>query len=298
LPTGGWGYRKGGEFFVEPTALALLALAPRDPPQMPVSTEGDTPTTTGLRAMLACSRPDGWFGAFQTDPDPSWSTSPAILALWSQGHESTARQSARWLASWRPPQKPRTAEEDAKVKRVLKIDVSIQGWAWMGDEEFATVEPTALGAIALHAVGGSVGAERIAEAMRYFRDRQCVGGGWNYGNPHLFDADLPPICLPTVKALLSVALCGGASLFAIEDSVATLTRLLEGSPSRKAHAWAGLAFAALDRTAPARSEAMRSVDSGDGAGPFAGGPDVTALSVLALRAALGEAPSCLSRRSA
>src|SRR5262249_32183648 len=160
--------------FVEPTALALLALAPRDPPQASVSTAGDTPTATGLRALLACGRPEGWFGAFQTDPDPSWSTSPAVLALWSQGHESTARQCARGRAGGGPPRGRRPAEEDAKVKQVLKIDVSIQGWAWMGSEEFATVEPTALATIALRAVGGSIGAERIAEAMRYFRDRQCV----------------------------------------------------------------------------------------------------------------------------
>lgn len=290
----GLGYRTEGQLFVDPTALGLLALAPTRPPLAPATTDGEGAAPKALRTLLSWQKPEGFFGALPDDTEPSWATSSAILALHAHGHTSGAGEAARWLASSKTPAVPPTPETDATIKRLLKIDTNIPGWAWWGNQ-FAAVEPTSLACLALRAAGGSFGRERIAQGMDYFRDRKCSGGGWNYGNPHFFDANLPPICLPTAKAVLAVSLCGGTRGFALDDSVAVLSQLLKDNASRKTHAWGALAFAALGRRDTAIAEALRAVDCGDGAGNFGGGPDATAVSVLALRAALGEAPECLSR---
>jgi hypothetical protein len=120
-------------------------------------------------------------------------------------------------------------------------------------------------------------------------------GGWNYGNPYFFDDPLPPVTLPTAKALLALLLCGAPPKSdLVRRSTITLSRLLENNPSRKAHAWGGLVFAALGDLAGAENHARAAVNSADGRGPWGGGPDLNALAVLALRAASGDAPACIS----
>ncbi len=295
LPSGGWGYHARGQLFVEPTALALLALAPRDPPSKPTAIDGDEPAAASLRALLSCQRPEGFFGTAAEDPDASWATAPALLALLAHGHRERASTAAEWLARWYAPSQPPVAEMRKRVRDLLKIDFAIRGWPWQAGEEFATVEPTSLAAIALRAWGEPAGAERIAETLRYLADRACPAGGWNYGNPYFYENRLSPITLPTTKGLLALALCGSAKDVDLASQAAgALARLLEDNPSRKAHAWATLAFAASRDVKRAVEHAGKAVDSGDGRGAWGGGPDAHALAVLALRAADGEVPRCLS----
>jgi hypothetical protein len=292
LAGGGWGYHVAGQLFVEPTALALLAFAPRqptsDPPPAPVVRQS-------LEALLSCQRADGFFGTNREDPDPSWSTAPALLALVASGRPASAASAGEWLARWQVPDEPPTEEARKEVEELLRIDLALPGWPWQAGEGFATVEPTSLAAIALRAWGGGSAAGRVQGAIRYLADRVCSSGGWNYGNPYFFPDELPPVTLPTAKALLALLLCGesrGNDLVA--RSAATLARLLDGNPSRKAHAWGALVFAALGDRPRARAHAETAADSSDGRGPWGGGPDANALAVLALRAASGDAPACLS----
>jgi len=288
LPKGGFGYREHGQAFVEPTALALLALSSRE-----ASTERPLVRDT-LAALSSWQHPDGSFGSFPGDPDPSWATSPALLALIAHRGARTD-DAGRWLASWFAPEPPLSAEQAASVKRLMKIDVTIRGWPWQSGEMFATVEPTALGAITLRSWKGEGAAARIAMSLEYLANRECSGGGWNYGNPAFFDSVMKPITLPTAKGLLASVLCGSAKTKPmIERGARALSALLEANPSRKAHAWGALAFAALGDGERAARHAELSVDPGDGYGPFGAGADTTALAVLALRGTIGVAPPCFA----
>ena len=47
-------------------------------------------------------------------------------------------------------------------------------------------------------------AARVDEAERMLADRACAGGGWNYGNAHVFDKDLRPHGPTTALALLAL----------------------------------------------------------------------------------------------
>jgi len=82
LPAGAFGYHPGGQPFVEPTALALLALA---------SARGASPSSSAggaessLHTLISWQKPAGFFGAMPDDPDPSWTTSLALLALLACG---------------------------------------------------------------------------------------------------------------------------------------------------------------------------------------------------------------------
>ncbi len=293
LPGGGWGYRQGGQPFVEPTALALLALAPRDPPSVPTS---DNVVARSVTMLLSCQREQGYFGTSPEDHDPSWATAPALIALTANGVSTGTVAAGEWLAGWKAPKEPPSEKFREAMKRIARVDVTIRGWPSEADDAFAVVAPTSLACIALRAWGGQSGAGRIDEGLRYLADRACSGGGWNYGNPYYLEDPLPPITLPTAVGLLALGLCGQPHQGPlVVRSTTTLSRLLEHNPSRKAHAWSALAFAALADRAGAAEQARAAVDTGDGRGAWGGGgPDVIALAVLALRAASGEAPACLS----
>ena len=292
LSGGGWGYHPGGQLFVEPTALALLALAPENPPTTPISIPV---MSAGMSALVACQRAEGFFGTSPEDPEASWSTAPALLALAANGLPTNAASAGEFLARWQVPEEPPTETDRKEVKRLVRIDLTLRGWPSQAREGFATVEPTSLACIALRAWGGRPAAGRIEEGMRFLTDRACPAGGWNYGNPFFFDDALPPVTLPSAKGLLALLLCAGSrDRPLIARSTAALERLLEHNPSRKAHAWGALALAAAGDQAGAKEHARAAIDSGDGRGPWGGGPDMNALALLALRAAAGDAPKCLS----
>jgi hypothetical protein len=46
--------------------------------------------------------------------------------------------------------------------------------------------------------------DRIADALALFTERECVGGGWNYGTREIFDVDIPPFVQTTSVALLAL----------------------------------------------------------------------------------------------
>ena len=78
------------------------------------------------------------------------------------------------------------------------------------DDTFSWVEPTAYCLLALKRARhlGVVPtrdiAARVDEAERMLADRACAGGGWNYGNAHVFDKDLRPHGPTTALALLAL----------------------------------------------------------------------------------------------
>jgi hypothetical protein len=298
LPSGGWGYHAGGQFFAVPTALALLALAPRSTAPKPPSIDGSGVVESSLRSLLSCQLRSGLFSATSYDAVESWATAPAILALLAHGHRDRAETAAEALSRWYAPPDAPNRETRELFHELLKIDFAIRGWPWQAGESFATVEPTSLAMLALHASRTPPAEPRLTEGMKYLADRACPSGGWNYGNPYFYDARLAPITLPTAKAVLALAVCGGDTRDApLSSGAATLKRLLSGNPSRKANAWGTLAFAALDSPAEAAHYAAAAVDSSDGRGPWIGGADEIALGILAVRAAIHDVPACLRRVS-
>jgi hypothetical protein len=65
------------------------------------------------------------------------------------------------------------------------------------------VEPTARALWALRVARPS--STKIVDAVRFFRDRECVGGGWNYGNREVLGVDLPPFVQTTAISLVGLS---------------------------------------------------------------------------------------------
>ena len=80
--------------------------------------------------------------------------------------------------------------------------VNAFGWPWT-DDTHGWTEPTAWGLLALRSLRPSA-TDRIADAIALFEERECVGGGWNYGTREIFGVDIPPFVQTTAVALLGL----------------------------------------------------------------------------------------------
>jgi hypothetical protein len=80
--------------------------------------------------------------------------------------------------------------------------VNAFGWPWT-DDTHGWTEPTAWGLLALRTLRPSA-TDRIADAIALFEERECVGGGWNYGTREIFGVDIPPFVQTTAVALLGL----------------------------------------------------------------------------------------------
>jgi hypothetical protein len=77
----------------------------------------------------------------------------------------------------------------------------VLGWPWT-DGGFGWVEPTSWAVLALRAHRPS--SSSLDDGIALLRDRECRGGGWNYGNPVAFGEELPPFAQTTAIGLLAV----------------------------------------------------------------------------------------------
>lgn len=80
-------------------------------------------------------------------------------------------------------------------------DPSFRGWGWTEDTS-GWVDPTSRATLALRLL--RPGAPAIVDGLGLLRDRETVGGGWNYGNRVVFDDDLWPYAQTTAAALLAL----------------------------------------------------------------------------------------------
>ena len=118
--------------------------------------------------------------------------------------------------------------------------------------------------------------------MSYLTDRRCAGGGWNFGNPVMLGAGLPPRAHPTAWALLALARLKPDAIRA-EDMTA-----LRAEMARDGGALAlGLGLLALrtlgedDGSSAARLALLQLPD-----GSWNGNPYHTAVALLAARGSL------------
>src|SRR5688572_2469880 len=172
---GGFGPRQGQPSEPEPTALAALAL-------------GDE----GARTWLAEHQRDD--GSFATIVGPYVNDSATGFGALALGPGPERERALDALES------SRAARADSSA--AIPIDESAIGWAWTRGTA-SWVEPTARALWALRVARPS--SMRIEDAANFFRDRESVGGGWNYGNREVLGVDLPPFVQTTAITLVGLS---------------------------------------------------------------------------------------------
>ena len=182
-PDGGFGPRAGGPSEPEPTALAALAL-----------------DDDAARAWLeARQRPDGAIQVSVGSVTNAASTALAALAL----DDGAGRRAAAAVAS--------TRAERVQPTSAVPFDADLRGWPWTL-EAFGWVEPTSWAVLSLRVVLPEESGA-IEEGVGVLRDRECVGGGWNYGNRIVLEEELPPFAQPTAIAMLALQALDGDELW-------------------------------------------------------------------------------------
>jgi uncharacterized protein (DUF362 family) len=270
-PDGGWGYQPGQPVHLEPTCLAVMALA------------GDRTkyaglVENGLKAVEANRAADGGYRLERGRPQAVW---PTALVLFTEHALSPVGPSPALAAT---TEKLLATEsrvikvDDAEVSDMkIDIDLTIRGWPW-AEANFAWVEPTSWACLALRAVGRG-DHPRVREGMRLLLDRAFDSGGVNYGNRVVLGRSTEPIPGPT--AIMLLALQGITDQPRIDAAVGYLRVHAAKTTDLEHLAWAKLALTVhasdsatrdflpeLDsRIAGALSEEVHRTD-GLGAGPY------------------------------
>lgn len=179
-----FGPTPGAEPEPEPTALAAIALA----------------DDAARRWLTGAQRPDGSFGLTAGPVENDAPTGLAALAL-PPGDE---RERALDHLVATPA---RTLPPDP----VVPHDPNVPGWGWaLGTAGW--VEPTARALLAFRRLRPGA-TTQIAGAVGFLADRECVGGGWNFGNRSIYHVDLPPFGQTTAAGLIGLhALASGDGL--------------------------------------------------------------------------------------
>lgn len=192
-PDGGFGPRPGLPSEPEPTALAALALDDEE-----------------ARGWLATNqRTDGTLAMSLGSVENDAATALASLAL-------TDPARARALDAVEATQAASFPSTPA-----IPFDDRLRGWPWTRDA-FGWVEPTAHAVLALRLLRPE-SSSAVNDGIGLLRDRECVGGGWNYGNRVVLDEELPPFAQPTAVAMLALQDVEDAELW--QRGMTTLRRL-------------------------------------------------------------------------
>lgn len=207
LLEGGFANRENSAYRNDATAWAILAL-------VACGDEQDEEIISRARSRLAAGQlPDGRVCLVPEHPEVYWPTPLAILA-WHQSpaHQERLARAAQFLLTnsgnhWQK-----------KPGEVEKHDTSLKGWPWVADT-YSWVAPTALGIMALKAAGYG-NHPRVAEARHLLLDRECLHGGWNYGNRLVFGKELRP--MPEDTGIALNALQDSAPKSGLEPSLAYL----------------------------------------------------------------------------
>jgi len=233
---GGWGYFPGKQSWMEPTAYAMLALHRRD------------------GAGAACDRAWGLASSWQLSDgsvrpngsiaDGTWVTALFVTLASVRGEDdASATRAVDWLLRV-------VGAEHTLLMRTFsyfhllktKLNVSHEGWPWR-DGNASWIEPTALTLVALKRVAGkhpsSELAYRVREGEALVLSRRCSDGGWNCGNPNVFNYDLPSYPESTAQALLGLQ---GRSAGELAGALAAGRRFRNETRSSLAKAWLGIAL--------------------------------------------------------
>jgi uncharacterized protein (DUF362 family) len=242
-PQGGWGYAPGQPAHLEPTRLALLALA------------GDKgrfqePINAALRFLSENSLPDGGYRLARGRPQALWPTALVLLTRQTLGETGPAVQKTvdRLLNI-----QGRMVADDPEVADMMDIDLKRIGWPWALNT-FSWVEPTAWACLALR-FAGKGNEPRVVEGMRLLLDRAFDEGGINYGNRLILGRMTDPI--PTPTALMLLALQGCDKPPRVQKAKQYLRNSVEKTSDLEHLGWAKLALHAHGEDAGALDELIR-----------------------------------------
>ena len=219
---GGWGYFPDQTSSVESTSCVVLVLQDQE--------NLSDFYSQAIHWLINAQNNDGGWGINQWDHQSGWQTAWALIALKiSTANPEIIRKATNWLLNFGliPLEENETLNT---LRKNFNIDTNLYGWPWQSGEA-AWIEPTALSLLALNSVEmGPQHHERIQEAIRYLDDRRCRDGGWNFGNPVMFNKNLPPRTYHTSLSLL--ALSKIAPNIIQGDDISALHKLLddEGRP--------------------------------------------------------------------
>jgi hypothetical protein len=185
---GGWAYQSGKRSRLEPTCWALLALA---------QTGSQPPDLEVLRRW---PRSNGWLiDVAGAPPNHAFNALAALTLLQSASTGLLAEAVIRLLIA----SKGVSVEPDPLIRQ----DGRLQGWSWT-EGTFSWVEPTAWSVLVLkqRLIYGPYpdAAERIRVGEQMLKDRECEGGGWNYGNSAVYSQDLQPYVPTTALSLIAL----------------------------------------------------------------------------------------------
>ena len=213
-PDGGFPPSQGGASEPEPTALAALAL------------DDDA----ARQWLLGHQRSDG---GFVVGPDKVLNDSPTPLAALALSPGAARERALDYVVAH---QAPALGADDR-----IPHDPKTRGWGWTSTT-FAWVEPSARALLVLKLLRPK--AEQIADGNAVMSDRECHGGGWNYGNKQVFGTLYEPFLQTTAAGLLSVQ---DRTDGIRERAVAVVGRLWRAEPGGLGLGQASAALHAVDR---------------------------------------------------
>ena len=236
-----WGNRPDAPSYVEPTILAMLALAASS--SNPHDSETRRVLTDAAGWLAELQQSDGALGLAPGLPRPRWTTPLAVLA-WAaaQRNGEAQKRALGWLLSHQGDTSAPAGSSS------LGHNPRIPGWPWV-EGTHSWLEPTAMAVLALRRAGLAENVRTI-DGQRLIRDRAIRTGGWNYGNSTVFGADLRPQPGPTGLALL--ALAGSDDLEApfIERSCTYLSHVLATTRAPQSLSFGILALTAWELRPP------------------------------------------------
>jgi hypothetical protein len=283
VESGAWGYRPGGDRYVEPTALAVVALlSGRDR-----FADGQRMAELAVSRLVGQQRADGGWGVSPVDSEGSWMTAYAVWSL-ARARDTLGRTDladavnagVRWLIG--NPAQPVGETEREQQRKLMNVDVGLVGWSWSSDTA-SWVFPTAWSVIAaIAAAPANRGADRVRMGAAYLIDRACADGGWNFGNPYMIGQAYAPTVIDSAAVLLALGAAGESGSPSVQNGLGVLSRLLAGTTSALGLAWGELALTAhgADDTAAGVRDRIAALQQPDGS--WNGNPFVTALALLAL----------------
>ncbi len=242
-PEGGWGYAPGQAAHLEPTCLALLALAAhRD--------RHPDAVKQGLAFLDRCHHGDGTYRLARGREEAVWATALVLFVKAVLGRpDEELRPSAAALLGLKG-----RVHDTREAAEVQDIDLKLVGWPW-AEGNFSWAEPTAWACVALRRSGHGKHS-RVAEGVQLLLDRALDEGGINYGNRRILGRLTEPIPGPTALMLLAVQ--GQAKHPRVEAAVAYLLKQALTNEDLENLCWARLALDA-HRDQPGVADALAAV---------------------------------------
>jgi len=203
---GGWGYRRGLASSAEPTSVVCLALTAHNTSEEVIS--------RGLHWLASLQQRNGAVPISAGMSFPWWPTSHAVLAWRKSGFQNDAvcrdcaDRAVRWLLNSR-------GRGFRGSPAIYGHDTKLRAWPWV-EGTHSWIEPTACAMLALRASGHGSHA-RTREAVALLLDRAIPGGGWNYGNPRVFQNTLRPF--PDTTGMALAALAGEPESKALREGI-------------------------------------------------------------------------------